>query len=223
MRRLTGGVSVITAGRGKDITGMTVTSVSSLSVDPPALIVSVNRAASSWPLLRRYGVFGVNILTADQLDIAERFSGKDGQRARVASPGRGGSAARPACRCWSTRSRRSIARSRKSSSAIPMPSSSAACWISSSRHAARRWPIGRASMSPSIRTRMRSGSQMSAFRRGSCGAEIHRSGQYIGPCNGLRAVLQFRRRIGNSASCPVALAGMLFSRKARSRQQRCFF
>src|SRR5436190_2622172 len=78
MRRLTGGVSVITAGRGRDISGMTVTSVTSLSVDPPTLIVSVNRGASSWPLIRRYGFFGVNILNADQLDIAERFTGKDG-------------------------------------------------------------------------------------------------------------------------------------------------
>ncbi|QUS42156.1 flavin reductase [Tardiphaga alba] len=78
MRSLAGGVSVITVGRGKDITGMTVTSVSSLSVDPPTLIVSVNRQSSSWPLLQRYGAFGVNILSADQLDIAERFSGKDG-------------------------------------------------------------------------------------------------------------------------------------------------
>ena len=78
MRQLTGGVSVITAGRGKDISGMTVTSVSSLSVDPPALIVSVNRSASSWPLLQRYSAFGVNILAADQIDIAERFAGKDG-------------------------------------------------------------------------------------------------------------------------------------------------
>ena len=78
MRQLTGGVSVITAGRGKDISGMTVTSVSSLSLDPPALIVSVNRGASSWPLVKRYGFFGVNILTADQIDVAERFAGKDG-------------------------------------------------------------------------------------------------------------------------------------------------
>jgi flavin reductase (DIM6/NTAB) family NADH-FMN oxidoreductase RutF len=78
MRRLTGGVSVITAGRGKDISGMTVTSVTSLSVEPAALIVSVNRAASSWPLIRRHGFFGVNILNADQIDIAERFAGKDG-------------------------------------------------------------------------------------------------------------------------------------------------
>jgi len=78
MRQLTGGVSVITAGRGRDISGMTVTSVSSLSVDPPALIVSINRESSSWPLVKRYGFFGVNILTSDQLDIAERFTGKGG-------------------------------------------------------------------------------------------------------------------------------------------------
>ncbi|QOZ28600.1 flavin reductase family protein [Bradyrhizobium sp. CCBAU 51753] len=78
MRHLTGGVSVITAGRGKDISGMTVSSVSSLAVDPPSLMVSINRAASSYPLIARHGVFGVNILTADQLDIAERFTGKGG-------------------------------------------------------------------------------------------------------------------------------------------------
>src|ERR1700712_2477964 len=78
MRQLTGGVSVITAGRGKEISGMTVTSVSSLSVDPPTLIVSVNRQSSSWPLLKRYGFFGINILNADQLDVAERFTGQHG-------------------------------------------------------------------------------------------------------------------------------------------------
>lgn len=78
MRRLVGGVSVITAGVGNDISGMTVTSVSSLSVDPPSLIVSVNRASSSWPLLKQHRYFGVNILNADQADIAERFTGKDG-------------------------------------------------------------------------------------------------------------------------------------------------
>ena len=78
MRHLAGGVSVITVGQGEDINGMTVTSVLSLSVDPPTLIVSVNRNASSWPLLERHGFFGVSILTSDQLDVAERFSGKDG-------------------------------------------------------------------------------------------------------------------------------------------------
>ena len=78
MRQLSGGVSVITAGKGRDISGMTVTSVSSLSVDPPSLIVSLNRESSSWPLVKRYGFFGVNILTSDQVEIAERFTGKGG-------------------------------------------------------------------------------------------------------------------------------------------------
>ena len=78
MRQLTGGVSVITAGKGRDISGMTVTSVSSLSIEPASLIVSLNRESSSWPLVKRYGFFGVNILTSDQIDIAERFTGKGG-------------------------------------------------------------------------------------------------------------------------------------------------
>ena len=78
MRHLTGGVSVITAGRGSEISGMTVTSVASLSVEPATLIVSINRESSSWPLVQRLGFFGVNILAADQLDVAERFTGKGG-------------------------------------------------------------------------------------------------------------------------------------------------
>ena len=82
MRHLAGGVSVITVGQGEDISGMTVSSVSSLSLDPPCLIVSINRTSSSWPLLVRDRVFGVNILNADQLDVAERFTGKDGAQGR---------------------------------------------------------------------------------------------------------------------------------------------
>jgi len=61
---------------------MTVSSVASLSVDPPSLIVSINLSSSSWPLLRRDRIFGVNIVNADQLDIAERFTGKGGLKGR---------------------------------------------------------------------------------------------------------------------------------------------
>jgi len=82
MRNLVGGVSVITAGGGDDISGMTVTSVASLSIEPPSLLVSISRASSSWPLIRDRGAFGVNILNADQLDIAERFSGIGGLKGR---------------------------------------------------------------------------------------------------------------------------------------------
>lgn len=74
MRRLAGGVSIITAGRGNDITGMTVTSLTSLSTTPPRLLVSINRQASSFALIDRHRLFGVNILGADQHDTAGRFS-----------------------------------------------------------------------------------------------------------------------------------------------------
>src|ERR1700748_1004923 len=78
MRHLTGGVSVITAGRGREGNGMTVTSGSSLSGEPATLIVSINRESSSWPVVQRLGFFGVNILAAGQIEIAERFTGKGG-------------------------------------------------------------------------------------------------------------------------------------------------
>ena len=74
MRRLAGGVTIITAGRDEDITGMTVTSLTSLSASPPRLLVSVNRQASSFARIARYGVFGVNILGSDQQALAGRFS-----------------------------------------------------------------------------------------------------------------------------------------------------
>jgi len=78
MRQLAGGVSVITASCGEERTGMTVTSVISISLDPPELVVSVNREASSWPMIDQTRRFGVNILGAGQLQIGERFSGKGG-------------------------------------------------------------------------------------------------------------------------------------------------
>ena len=172
MRHLAGGVSVITAGRGKDIAGMTVTSVSSLSVDPPTLIVSINRGSSSWPILKRLGVFGVNILTADQLDIAERFTGKDGLKGADRFTGAE----------WMTRV-----------SGVPLLVGALAavdCEVEEiverhshaivigrvldmqSRRAPRRWPTGRGNMSRSIRTRMWSSWLRSAFRLGAFGARL---------------------------------------------------
>ena len=78
MRHLAGAVSVITVGRGADRTGFTATSVSSLSVETSSIIVSLNRASSSWPVVQRYGSFCVNILSDRQQHIADRFAGRGG-------------------------------------------------------------------------------------------------------------------------------------------------
>jgi flavin reductase (DIM6/NTAB) family NADH-FMN oxidoreductase RutF len=80
MRLLAGGVSVITAGEGDERTGLTVTTAVSLAVDPPTMIVCVNREASAWPVIRRYGHYCVNVLAHDQQHIADRFAGRGGVR-----------------------------------------------------------------------------------------------------------------------------------------------
>lgn len=78
MRRLIGGVSVITAGSGEARTGLTVTSAISLSLDPPTMLVCVNRNASAWPIIRRERHYCVNVLDARHQHIADRFAGRGG-------------------------------------------------------------------------------------------------------------------------------------------------
>ncbi|KIQ00018.1 flavin reductase [Agrobacterium tumefaciens] len=78
LRTLGGGVSVITAGDGADRTGATITSATALSVDPPRMLVSLNRSSSTWPVVERYRHFAVNVIGADHQDVANRFSGVGG-------------------------------------------------------------------------------------------------------------------------------------------------
>ena len=78
MRRLVGGVSVITAGSGEARTGLTVTSAISLSLDPPTMLVCVNRNASAWPVIQGERHYCVNLLGARDQHLADRFAGRDG-------------------------------------------------------------------------------------------------------------------------------------------------
>ena len=78
MRHMAGGVSVITAGTGPERTGLTVTTATSLSMEPPTMLICVNRTASAWPVIREHGHFVVNILSAHQEEVAGRFAGRGG-------------------------------------------------------------------------------------------------------------------------------------------------
>ncbi|MDQ0394193.1 flavin reductase family protein [Labrys monachus] len=80
MRQVAGGVSVITAGIGEERTGLTATSAVSLSVEPPTMIICVNRQASAWPVMRRYRHFCVNVLAEHQHAVADRFAGRGGAK-----------------------------------------------------------------------------------------------------------------------------------------------
>jgi flavin reductase (DIM6/NTAB) family NADH-FMN oxidoreductase RutF len=78
MRELAGAVAVITCGQGAARAGFSATSVSSLSLQPPTLIVCANRASSSWPSLRAATSFGVNVLASSHAGLAQRFAGGAG-------------------------------------------------------------------------------------------------------------------------------------------------
>ncbi len=78
MRQLAGGVAVITAGKAPDRSGYTGTAVFSLSINPERIVISVGRNSSSYPIILRHGMFGLNILSAEQQHIADRFAGRGG-------------------------------------------------------------------------------------------------------------------------------------------------
>ena len=78
LRSLAGGVSIITTGSGDARTGATVTSATALSVDPPRMLVALNRSSSTWPVLEKAGFFGVNIVGAAHEGLANQFAGVGG-------------------------------------------------------------------------------------------------------------------------------------------------
>lgn len=68
------GVTVITAADSEMIHGMTANSLTSVSLDPPIILVCVDHRAKMLPLIRRAGAFGVNILGAGQERVSRHFA-----------------------------------------------------------------------------------------------------------------------------------------------------
>ena len=75
LRRLGKAVVVITCRYEDRRWAMTATAVSELSMDPPSLLVCVNRTASLHGPLTAGAHFCVNILHADQLSVSKACSG----------------------------------------------------------------------------------------------------------------------------------------------------
>jgi flavin reductase (DIM6/NTAB) family NADH-FMN oxidoreductase RutF len=74
MRRMAATVNLITLSEGGVPKGMAATAVSSLSMDPPSLLVCVNRSASLHEPMGAATQFCVNVLHADQIEIARIFA-----------------------------------------------------------------------------------------------------------------------------------------------------
>ena len=68
------GVTVVTSGRPPNFHGMTVNAFSSLSLDPPLVLVCVDKKANMLDELRDTGAFTLNILSADQERLSSYFA-----------------------------------------------------------------------------------------------------------------------------------------------------
>jgi flavin reductase (DIM6/NTAB) family NADH-FMN oxidoreductase RutF len=66
-------VSVVTFQRGANWFGVTATSLSSLSVDPPTILLSFDCAARIPPAAAPQAPFGISVLAASHAEIADRF------------------------------------------------------------------------------------------------------------------------------------------------------
>ncbi len=76
MRQWATGVTVVSAINGGARHGMTVSSFTSVSLDPPLVLISLERVARTCGLVEKAGCFGVTILSLAQREISDRFAGR---------------------------------------------------------------------------------------------------------------------------------------------------
>lgn len=74
------GVTVITALHDGRAYGTTASAVASLSLEPPMLLICMNKQSETGRAVAESRRFGVNILGANQVDLAERFARKGGDK-----------------------------------------------------------------------------------------------------------------------------------------------
>lgn len=75
MRHFAAPVTVVTTQVDGQRAGLTVTAVTSVTADPPRLVVFVQKAVAAHPLLLESGALCVNLLAAHQQEVAEVFAG----------------------------------------------------------------------------------------------------------------------------------------------------
>jgi flavin reductase (DIM6/NTAB) family NADH-FMN oxidoreductase RutF len=75
-RQFITGVTVVTAMDGDRPRGLAVNAFASISLDPPTVMVCVQRTSSTYECLFRASHLAINILSTDQLDVVTRFASK---------------------------------------------------------------------------------------------------------------------------------------------------
>lgn len=76
MRGTVSGVAVVTAGTADERVGVTVSSLSSLSVEPPSIVVAIHSKSRALATIEEHGFFAASILSGNQMHLAEIFAGR---------------------------------------------------------------------------------------------------------------------------------------------------
>ena len=77
MRHWTTGVTIVAARDGAQAHGMTVNAFTSVSLEPPLVLVCIERAVRTHALIERSRAFAISILREGQQTISDRFAGRE--------------------------------------------------------------------------------------------------------------------------------------------------
>ena len=75
MRRTASGVAVLTTDGAAGRAGVTVSTLCSLSMEPPSVIACIHRDNRTLGIILKNGAFAANVLAGDQERIAKAFAG----------------------------------------------------------------------------------------------------------------------------------------------------
>lgn len=83
LSQLAGGVALVTArGPAGEPCGLTATSLCSVSLEGPLVLVSVDQASNTHLGIQASGAYAVNLLARDQEELAVRFAREDPEKFR---------------------------------------------------------------------------------------------------------------------------------------------
>ena len=74
VRHFASGITVVTVGDENELHGMTASSFAAVSLQPPLVLVNLEKTSRTKTMIRSTGSFAVNILAEGQEDLARMFA-----------------------------------------------------------------------------------------------------------------------------------------------------
>ena len=76
------GVAIVTSRAGERVHGMTVSAFSSVSLDPPLVLVCADKTSDTYAVIAEAGCFAVNVLASEQQELSNRFASEKDEHRR---------------------------------------------------------------------------------------------------------------------------------------------